>query len=150
MELALRKATRDDLRLLGEIRARTILAQPETFWNKQELQIAADAWATMDVQNDFDNHEIYIYLHNGVEAGFVSWKGAYLAYLFTLPEIQSSGVGSALLKFAESAIRPTHNYIWLIAHPYSEKFYEKHGFKKQPETEIPFGTTRLHKFLKTF
>ncbi len=131
--------------MLGEIRAQAIMAQPETFWTNAEKQKAVSAWQEMDVQQNFSAYKIFITENN---SAFIGWKENYLGYLFLLPSNQGNGIGSKLLQMAETYISQSHNHIWLFAHPYSEKFYEKHGYIKCAETENPFGTTILHKFEK--
>jgi len=145
--LSIKPANLKDLPLLGEIRRNAIMAQPETFWTFEEKCKAADAWETMDVQNNFELYKLFL---NENDSAFIGWKQNYLGYLFILPEAQGKGIGDKLLKLAEAEISKEHNYIWLYAHPYSERFYQKHGYVKQRETENPFGTTLLHKFQKNF
>lgn len=145
--LSLRKANFEDLPMLGEIRRQAIMAQPETFWSHEEKLKAADAWATMDVQNNYAQYKIFMDENANY---FIGWKFNYIGYLFLTPKVQNEGIGSKILKFAEDEIRKDYDHAWLFAHPYSHRFYEKHGYIKQAETEDAFGTKPLFKFQKNF
>lgn len=142
----LRVASMEDANLLAEIRKKAILSQPETFWNIEQLAKAANAFDARHIENEIKSGQKFYILN---DSAFVSYKNDYLAYLFVLPSAQNSGSGNKLLQLAEKEIAQNHDLVWLWSHPYTEAFYLKHGYIKQPETYSPFDAL-LYKFQKTF
>lgn len=141
----LRPALIEDAELLVDIRKTAVLAQPEGLWTGTEIEAAANFLTLEKIRGNFTDHEFYIY----EDKAFVGFRGNYLAYLFVSPELQGRKIGAVMLEFAERKVSANYPDIWLFAHPYAERFYEKHGYKKQPQTEEPFGVV-LYKFVKVF
>ena len=142
-------ATKDDAGLIANIRCNAILSQPADIWSKDELKRAADAFDERYLLKEIElGQPFYIFNNLTSSLGFVSWRDDYLAYLFVAPEGQNMGLGGKMLKFAEERIKAAkHDKVWLWSHPYPEKFYERHGYIKQPSTYAPFGLP-LNKFEK--
>lgn len=145
----IRPAESKDTQTIIEIRRQAVLAQPETFWSAAQKLEAANYWDKPEIAADFPNRKILIHTEEGVDAAFIGWKENYLAGLFILPGYQGRRIGAKLLESVEDDVAKSHDNIWLYAHPYAEKFYEKNGYSKLNETSAPFGT-EIYKFRKYF
>ena len=67
-------------------------------------------------------------------AGIIAFKTGWIEQLYILPEFQGRGIGSALLKQAQTTF--PHLQLWTFQRNIqARQFYEKHGFTAIDETD---------------
>lgn len=72
-------------------------------------------------------------LANAVDDGALT---AYVHYLLVDPEYQGNGIGTALLDMMREKYTGFHHFFLVAEHKDLVGYYEKLGFKEQPETTV--------------
>lgn len=66
--------------------------------------------------------------------GFIAFRFGWVDHLYVHPEYQNAGIGSALLKIAQDQNSTLH--LWTFqCNRAARRFYEKHGFQVERETD---------------
>ena len=138
----LRDITRDDLPAISAlgIRSKASWGYPEEMMRvfREELTINEAEFDSLLVAKLAER--------DGATAGYFSLKakpgnGIELEHLFVEPEQFEKGVGTRLLAEAVScAVKLGHRELTLIADPFAESFYTKHGAEvigQHASTDIP-------------
>jgi GNAT superfamily N-acetyltransferase len=77
--------------------------------------------------------EVLVFDQNGRVAGFAALSGGELQAIYVDPPAQGAGVGSALLRAAEDALRAAGHeeaFLWTFeANGLARAFYERHGWE---------------------
>ena len=80
----------------------------------------------------------------GEIAGFSRWEGDGIAQVFVAPDHFRKGIGEALLRKAETALKDAgHKTIWLHCqegNDHARAFYEKHGWRVTRTFDTETGT----------
>lgn len=102
----------------------------------QELQrggVPLAAWRPMDAcaeEEEFFDSETRVAETAGAVAGFVSWRGAYITWMYVHPAAQGRGLGSLLLRRAKEEIGPGAWVNVIGGNAPAERLYRKHGFER--------------------
>jgi len=82
----------------------------------------------------FPGTEIWLCQRSGVTAGFVAFRSGWVDHLYVHPGHQASGIGSALLAQAQSS-QPSLRLWTFQCNLRARRFYERHGFRIEQETD---------------
>lgn len=82
----------------------------------------------------FPNTEVWISERSGRAAGIISFRSGWVDHLYVHPDHQSSGIGGALLALAQSS-QPALRLWTFQCNLKARRFYERHGFRIEKETD---------------
>lgn len=82
----------------------------------------------------FPYTEVWISERFGMVAGVISFRSGWVDHLYVHPEQQSSGIGGTLLALAQSC-QPSLRLWTFQCHSKARRFYERHGFRIEKETD---------------
>ncbi|MCX8996611.1 GNAT family N-acetyltransferase [Rhizobiaceae bacterium BDR2-2] len=84
----------------------------------------------------FPHSDLWGALDNGRIVGFAAIRDIWLDHLYVLPEFQSRGVGSLLLRHCQ--LQNSELQLWTFQQNCgASRFYETHGFELVRATETP-------------
>jgi len=76
-----------------------------------------------------DRDEIWVAEENGVVCGFFGLHDTELSHIYVDPDLQSHGIGTAMLNHAKS-LRPHGLELWVFQkNTGARRFYERHGLQ---------------------
>lgn len=96
----------------------------------ERLKKALDSCGT--VYTAWDGEEL-VGLANAIDDGELT---AYVHYLLVAPEYQGQGIATSLLELMKKRYRGYLHFFLVAEHKDLISFYEKQGFKEQPETSV--------------
>lgn len=76
--------------------------------------------------------EVYVYESDGKVQGFIGLDGEYIEGIFVSDEIQSQGIGKALLDYAKSRKSELHLNVYQ-KNTRAIRFYQREGFSVRSE-----------------
>src|SRR5689334_20886092 len=105
MKTFIRRAARDDIRNLWNLRRESILQLAIHGMPSEQARKWAEKRTIEDIEAKFDEEELYVAEVNGATAGWASFSEDFLTGLYSAPEFSRKGVGSGLLNFVEDLMR---------------------------------------------
>ena len=82
----------------------------------------------------FPRSEIWLIERAGITAGFIAFRAGWVDHLYVHPDHQGGGIGGALLALAQATGPALH--LWTFqCNRQARRFYERHGFRIEQETD---------------
>jgi len=131
------------------LKIRKFIESDRPFLQQLYLQARCRAWTWLDPRQwqleDFDtltqDETLWVAEQDGVRLGFASvWtEDNFLHHLFVSPEVQSRGVGSALLALVQQEFTATGSLKCLLENKQALAFYQRHGWHTVAHGDSPDG-----------
>ncbi len=127
--MEIRKASPDDLPMVGFITRRTIQEVYPHYYPRGAVEFFLDWHSDKSILPDIDAGEVYLLFDGGMAAGTVTLHEDEITRLYVVPNLQGRGYGRALLDFAERNIGERYGRIRLEASLPAALIYWKRGYR---------------------
>ncbi len=127
--MEIRKASPDDLPMVGFITRRTIQEVYPRYYPRGAVEFFLDWHSDKSILPDIDAGEVYLLFDGGMAAGTVTLHEDEITRLYVVPNLQGRGYGRALLDFAERNIGERYGRIRLEASLPAALIYWKRGYR---------------------
>ncbi|MDE6313535.1 MAG: GNAT family N-acetyltransferase [Lachnospiraceae bacterium] len=124
-----RKATREDAVFVTNIVQTTKAIVYPRYYPKEVVDFFGQLHCMEHVVRDIQENLVYVLEDNGVMVGTGSYKENHITRIYVLPEFQSKGYGTYIVKELEKDISRNYNTVTLDASLPACRFYEKNGYR---------------------
>ncbi len=148
----IRKARLADAEKIFALVSRTIDACYTGYYTEKIVGAFHNFHSAENILSAAESGKCYVCVRGGTIIGTVTAEGAEVHRLFVSPDVQGEGVGSALLRFAESQIQKTSSFVQVDSSIPAEKFYEHMGYilKEECTDEVCGELIYWKVFVKNF
>jgi putative acetyltransferase len=141
---SLRPAVRSDVGTLVAIRRDAILVLAAAAYGAERARVWADSSGWERVRDAIEQNDVWVAERQSVPAGWVEISRDRIEGIYVRPDDSRSGIGSTLLRRAESMVRAGgHRAVALDASANAEHFYLRRGYKPQASMPTSSGLAML-------